>query len=128
MPNLTNSARVGLVLALVVVTWLAVMPQGIPFPGESDKLAHASAFLALGLLADFSFPLSSFGAAKILPLLGYGLGIEFVQLFEPGRVASLVDWLADGLGLALYPLLIPVLQRLPLLRRRWSQPLRQPEI
>jgi VanZ family protein len=120
VPSLMLAARLGLIAALAAVTWLSLGSAPLPLPGHSDKLAHACAFLGLGWLADFAFPGRPYGMAKILPLLAYGLGIELAQAFQPGRVASAADWLADAAGLALYPLAVPLLRRVPIVRRRWG--------
>jgi VanZ family protein len=118
--RLARAARPVLALALGLITWLALTPAGPELPGQTDKLAHAAAFLALAGLTDFAFPRHGFNWAKALPLLAYGLGIEVIQGFLPHRFASAADWLADALGLALYLLAVPLLRRLPLLRVRWA--------
>ncbi len=113
--------RLGLVLALLLATWLALTPSAPSMPGQSDKLGHLLAFLALAFLADFSFPQRGFDAGKFLPLLGYGLVLELLQSTLPHRYASMADLLADAAGLALYALLLPLLRRQPLLRGRWEK-------
>lgn len=113
--------RLGLVLALVGITWLALTPSLPPLPGQSDKLGHLLAFLTLAFLADFAFPQRGFDAGKFLPLLGYGLGLELLQSILPHRFGSVADLLADAGGLALYALLLPLLRRQPLLRDRWDK-------
>jgi VanZ family protein len=85
-------------------------------PGESDKLAHGLAFLALAGLADFAYPRQPL-LYKLLPLAGYGLALELAQGLLPYREASFLDWLADAAGLAAYASLAPLLRR-----RRRSQP------
>ena len=54
----------------------------------------------LAFLADFSFPASRFGPAKIAPLLAYGVLIELVQYFLPHREASWLDVVGDGAAAA----------------------------
>ncbi|MFI0376449.1 MAG: hypothetical protein ACH253_09795 [Candidatus Thiodiazotropha sp.] len=54
---------------------------------------------------------------KYLPLFGYGLFIEVVQAFMPHRVFSTWDLLADILGLLIYPLVLPLLLRIPRLQQ-----------
>ena len=56
-------------------------------------------------------------------LAGYGLFIEVVQHFLPYREASFVDLLADGAGIAAYALCIPLLARIPVLRRPKASPI-----
>ncbi len=113
--------RLGLALVLVGIAWLALTPSAPTMPGQSDKLGHLLAFLTLAFLADFAFPRRGFDANKVLPLLGFGLGIELIQSTLPHRFGSVADLLADAAGLALYALLLPLLRRQPLLRRRWDR-------
>lgn len=117
-----HAYRLALGLALVVFTFLATTSsdyQVVDFDGL-DKLEHFASFLLLAWLADFAFPRPPGRLRKFLALLGYGLLLEVIQHFLPYRDASLWDLLADALGLAAYPLLIPWLRRLPWLAPRWT--------
>jgi VanZ family protein len=87
----------------------------------NDKIGHILAFVILAFLLDFSFPASNFNLSKILPLLAYGMLIEITQYFLPHRMFSLLDMLADGGGLVIYALLIPILRHVPILKLRWSE-------
>lgn len=106
--------RVALVTCLIVVTALTVMPLHEFPPAESinDKLSHLLAFLALAVMADYSFPEKDFIIPKGLPLLAYGIGIEVVQFFIPYRSFSVLDMVADAAGLIVYLFIIPVLNRI----------------
>ncbi|MDH5190085.1 MAG: VanZ family protein [Gammaproteobacteria bacterium] len=113
-PQLVSLSRIGLIVCLVIVTALTVLPlQEFP-PAENinDKVSHLLAFLALAMVADYSFPKSGFIIPKGLPLLAYGIGIEIVQSFIPYRSFSVLDMVADAAGLLVYMLLIPVLNRI----------------
>ena len=115
---MTRYFRVAFAVALVLVTHLTT--TAVVYPGTegiNDKLAHFLAFAVLGGLADFSFPRSGFAGTKVLGLLGYGLAIEILQYFIPARSFSLLDLAADGAGLAAYALLIPLLKKLPAVRK-----------
>ncbi len=113
--------RALLVLALLTVALLAFMQMPEMGPQRvSDKLNHACAFYALALLLDFARPQTGFGVRKFAVLMAYGVAIEFVQDFLPWREFSLLDMVADAVGLLLYIASIPLLMRLPLLRRRWQ--------
>ena len=115
--TITAAARLALVAAVAIITWVATTDRPPPaLAGFSDKLEHAAAFLALGLLADRSFPATRFGAAKILALLAFGVAIEAVQHFLPHRDASLLDIAADVAGIALYAVARPLFLTIPLLR------------
>lgn len=108
-------ARLLLGLALLVVSYLALTP----YPDDlqeavNDKLGHAIAFTLLALLVHASWPHRHFDWRLALPLLGYGIAIEGLQHFIPGRFPSLWDIVADGAGIGLYLLLLPLLA--PLIR------------
>ena len=122
--TLMTLARIGLLVVIAVVSHLAFTDRSYPVvSGLPDKFNHVAAFAVLALLADYSFPAAGFGAAKVLALAGYGLFIEGVQHFLPWREASFVDFLADGAGIAAYALCIPLLARIPVLRRPKASPI-----
>jgi len=114
--------RLLLILALLVVTYLAAAPAHYPplLHQITDKLQHLLAFYGLALLTDFAFRQGGFGLNKALPLLGYGLFIEVLQSFIAYRDFSLWDLAADATGLALYGASVPLLRRVPVLTTRWS--------
>jgi VanZ family protein len=115
------SFRVTFAATLIFATHLALEPVVSPvITSWNDKVVHASGFIVLAFLADFSFPASRFRAAKYVPLFAYGVAIECLQYFAPPRSFSVADMLADAAGLAAYALLVPLLKFLPLLRRRWA--------
>ena len=116
--TLVALARVALVAAVTAISFLAFTDLAIPVVASlPDKLNHATAFAVLALLADYGFPTPRFGAAKILALAAYGVAIEAVQSFLPHRQASLLDLVADAAGIGLYALCVPLLLRIPVLRR-----------
>jgi VanZ family protein len=114
-PCNTVGARLLLAITLLIVTWLMLSPSvgegGIPI---NDKVAHALVFGLLALLAHASWPMRDFDRRFWIALLAYGLAIEILQHFIPHRSFSLLDLAADGLGIALYAWLHPVI--LPRLR------------
>ena len=113
--------RITLIVSLLLITNLATTELEHPLmTSVNDKLGHFLAFLYLAILVDFSFPASRFGLLKVLPLLAYGLFIEVIQYFLPHRMFSFLDILADGGGVLIYALLIPVLMHVPLLKFRWT--------
>jgi len=114
--------RVMLVLSLLLITYLVTTELNHPImTSMNDKLGHILTFAILAFLLDFSFPANSFNLSKIFPLLVYGMLIEITQHFLPHRTFSLLDMLADGGGLVIYALLIPILRHVPILRLRWSE-------
>jgi VanZ family protein len=86
-------------LALVFAGSVARLPAGPDFP-LADKLEHAATFFALTVLARFGYP-DPRAADRLVPaLLAYGMAIELVQALLPWRECSLLDWVADALGIA----------------------------
>jgi VanZ family protein len=116
----TIAFRLGLFVIMGAITYLATTGSEYPVVRDiSDKANHLLAFYVLALFVDFSFPEKKLGFLKISSLLTYGLLIEVIQSFLPDRTASFLDLVADGIGVALYQLSLPVLRHLPLLNRRW---------
>ncbi len=111
--------RVALVVAVLVILYLTTTPvQYEVGQNINDKVSHALAFLSLSFLADYSFPRSHFSIRKIVPVLAYGVLIEYIQYFLPYREFSLLDMVGNTVGLLIYILFIPLFQRVPLLRQR----------
>jgi len=79
-----------------------------------DKANHFSAFFVLYILLSLAFRELSI-IAKIVILLLYGLQIEVVQSFIDGRFFSLLDVVADsvgiGLGVLFYWAVTPYIKR-----------------
>ncbi|MFZ2634054.1 MAG: VanZ family protein [Desulfosalsimonadaceae bacterium] len=105
--------RVCLAGALTAITFLAITALQFPAAGNvSDKLNHLLAFLVLAGLTDRSFPETEFGLLKALPLMGYGILIEYIQYLIPFREFSLLDMAADGAGLIIYRAAVAVFNQL----------------
>jgi VanZ family protein len=113
--------RLTLFATLLMITYLATTHIHYPVIANiHDKVGHLLAFYVLALLTDFSFPHSRLNLPKTALLLGYGLCIEIIQYFLPGRLCSVYDLTADALGLIIYWASLPALRYVPLLRRRWK--------
>ena len=109
--------RILLVILLGTISYLAFTPIHYPLLDSVwDKLRHAAAFVALALAVDYSFPDRGYDAAKVLPLIAYGVAIEIVQHFLPYRQFDLLDVIGDAIGLFTYGMSLPLIRRLPLLR------------
>lgn len=95
------AARIVLIVAVVVITDLALQPAP-DLPSSllgSDKIEHAAAFLALTIVSRLAWPQLA-GWLIALLLLAYGFGIEAAQeALDAGRVASLADLAADAVGI-----------------------------
>jgi VanZ family protein len=121
MKQITIAFRLTFVIAIILISFLAFSNmEESPVAAINDKLMHVTAFVALAFLLDFSWPREAFIAEKYLPLLAYGLFIELVQWGLPYREFSLLDLLADALGLLVYFGCFPLIRQLPILARRWS--------
>lgn len=95
-------ARLALGAAVLAITWLAVTPQPDP-PGLGwDKLNHVAAFLVLAALAEAGWPGRVALPWRLAFLLGYGLLIELVQALLDYRQGSVLDFVADVAGIALW--------------------------
>jgi VanZ family protein len=95
-----------LMITLLLVTWQALTPH-LPNQPEiiNDKLGHALVFLLLAAISDHAYASSAFAVKKISYLLVYGIAIECIQYYIPGRMFSLLDIGADLGGLLLYLLI-----------------------
>ena len=122
LPRHINAlSRAILIAALIVISYLALTPKTYPLVETiSDKTKHMIAFFVLAWLCDISFPKSPFSLAKICFLLGYGLFLELWQYYLPYREFSILDLLADSLGLFLYLILRPLIMRCPLFKWQWN--------
>jgi VanZ family protein len=97
-------------LCVLVISWLVVAPQDeLPSVKLWDKAAHTLAFAALMLLCAVAYR-QRFSLARIaLMLFIFGVGIEVVQYMLPYRQFSLLDMLANSVGiLVAFPLIVPV--------------------
>ncbi|BAL95169.1 VanZ family protein [Rubrivivax gelatinosus] len=81
------------------VAWLAFTPHPPPEASVGwDKANHAFAFASMALVAWKAWP--GWGFPRIATaMLGYGVLIELVQAYVPGRSSEAADMLADAAGL-----------------------------
>lgn len=115
-PALAGPFRLALTVALLATSWQTLTPSPTPLPiDHADKLAHAGAFLLLALLADLGWPARPIGWRALTLLAAYGAGIEIVQGHVPNRDTSVLDLIANLVGLLLYAALLG-----PWLRRRFT--------
>lgn len=97
-------------LSMLVISWLVVAPQEeLPPVKLWDKAAHTLAFAALMLLCAVAYRQRFSLAIIAMMLFIFGVGIEIVQYMLPYREFSLLDMLANSLGILLaFPLIVPV--------------------
>ncbi len=104
------STRTLVVFLMVLGVWVATKKLDIPpSMALNDKAIHIIVFFGFSVLMDLAISRYPFWLWKGLPLLIYGLAIEVMQYFSVDRTFSLLDWLADFLGILLYFLVKMVL-------------------
>ncbi len=87
------------ILALVVVAVLLLTPAAaLPKTDIWDKLEHAAAFAGLTALGFLAFPERKCAWWLALGLVAFGSVCETLQMFVPGRDASLEDAIANLTG------------------------------
>lgn len=93
--------RVCFWLCFALTSYLSLMPQEFLPSGINiwDKLSHSIAFAALALSAALGWPEKGFVRSVLIPLLLFGILVEIIQYFVPGREFSLLDMLADAVGI-----------------------------
>ena len=97
--NLSKISAAFFFIFLIAIEYLALTPAQIKLIENSwDKANHFIAFAALYATLHFGFSRLNLGA-KVAILLAYGIQIEIVQSFVPGRYFSLLDIVADGIGI-----------------------------
>jgi VanZ family protein len=95
----TNLFKAAFAINVLAIEYLALTPQHIEvLEGLWDKQNHFIAFFVLYLLLSLGFShFSTF--KKITILLFIGFQIEATQYFIPGRFFSLMDIVADSIGI-----------------------------
>ena len=91
--------RAAFLIALAAVEYLATTSQHISLVESLwDKFNHFFAFSVLYLLLSLGFARLSFWQKAALLLL-FGMQIEIVQSFLPARCFSMLDVVADTIGI-----------------------------
>ena len=86
-------------ICVVAIEYLATTTLEIkPIQNSWDKANHFIAFLTLYVTLSLGYPKLAI-VTKALILLAFGIQIEVVQYFLPNREFSLLDVLADGVGI-----------------------------
>lgn len=107
--NLPIPQRRLLMRLFLLLLGLGLVLALIPSPDTggiqvNDKFMHATAFFAYAVLLDMASS-KDFWRFQVPILLGYGALIEVLQSFTPWRMFSLLDFVADAVGLVVYWLL-----------------------
>ncbi|MFN4088781.1 MAG: VanZ family protein [Alphaproteobacteria bacterium] len=92
-------ARIVFAIGAVVVLVGSLTPAAdMPEIGVSDKLQHFGAYAALAFVAVLAWPSRQPLGLVLIGLAVAGPVIELLQLLVPGRSASVVDAVADVVG------------------------------
>ena len=97
---LSRFAIVSWVTSIGSVCYLSLVPK-IEFPMDfrrADLVYHSVAYFWLSLLPFFGFASSKKALAYACLMFPLGLALEFAQFFLPGRLFSVFDIGANGLG------------------------------
>ena len=93
--------KTALIINFFIIEYLALTPQHIEIlDGLWDKQNHFIAFLTLFVLLSFAY-INLSTLTKVGLLLFVGFQIEATQYFVPGRFFSLLDIVADSIGIAI---------------------------
>jgi hypothetical protein len=88
------------IISMAFVSYLSLVPR-VEFPLEfwsADLLYHALAYAWLSVLPFFVFMRVRTAQAGALMMILLGTGLEFLQMFMPGRFFSLADMIANCFG------------------------------
>ena len=97
--NLSKFSAAFFFIFLIAIEYLALTPAQIKLIENSwDKANHFIAFAALYVTLHFGFCRLNL-STKAAILLAYGIQIEIMQSFVPNRYFSLLDVVADGIGI-----------------------------
>ena len=96
---MTKLCQILFIICFISIEYLSTTTISIPAIENSwDKLNHFVAFFVLYILLYFGFKIfTTFGKVSLLML--FAVQIEIVQYFIPNRYFSLLDILADGIGI-----------------------------
>ncbi len=96
-PLVHRLLRIVFYLASALVAALSLAPSAaLPPMSIGDKAEHVIAYAVLGLLGGVS---ARRGVVRtILGLAAFGIALELLQAFSPGRAPDAIDALADMIG------------------------------
>ena len=91
-------------VVLTLVATLSVVSKTVAVQVVNDKLGHAIMFFFLAFLCSHTLG-KEFGLKAIILLAMFGLLIEFIQFVLPWRSFSVLDWIADVVGIIAYDII-----------------------
>ena len=106
---MSNYFKFALLICILSIEYLATTTREIEIvSGMWDKSNHFMAFFVLYLLISFAYQHMKI-FHKILWLLAFAIQIEVVQYFIEGRFFSLMDVVADTIGMLIGVLIFRLL-------------------
>lgn len=114
--NLSLLFKLSFFICIVAIEYLATTALEIkPIQNSWDKANHFIAFMTLYITLSLGYPKLDV-VKKVLILLFFGLQIELVQYFLPNREFSLLDVVADGVGIVMGMIVVKGLWSLKILK------------
>lgn len=104
--------QIWFLVLLILSLYLSLMPaqaSGLMLP--NDKLIHGMSYFLFMMALDFSWRSGRVLWAKFLFAYAYSSLLEYGQNFVPSRQMSIEDIIANGLGICLFVLTVPLLKR-----------------
>ncbi|NRB78881.1 MAG: VanZ family protein [Saccharospirillaceae bacterium] len=92
--------KINFVLCLIAISMLSLSPsESVPQVGGYDKIVHFLSYLILSMSFWLGFQKAKPVWLVLILLIMFGVLIEILQSFVPGRLMSLMDAIANGLGI-----------------------------
>lgn len=111
-----NKEKLFLVSLILVFTGIAILsllpPKSIEKIGEHDKINHFIAYAVLSLNVGLVVKKLKTYLFCLPALIGYGLILEYLQGFVPGRQPSWLDAIANTMGICIGFVLIVIATKL----------------
>ena len=109
-------SKLSFFICIVAIEYLATTTLEIkPVQNSWDKANHFIAFMTLYVTLSLGYPKLEV-VKKVMILLAFGLQIELVQYFLPNREFSLLDVVADGVGIFIGMIVVKGLWSLKILK------------
>ncbi|MFK0569856.1 VanZ family protein [Endozoicomonas sp.] len=103
----SESWQIVFLSAMAFALFMALIPVNMdPTRFINDKVKHALTFMVLFLLVDLAFSTPDIAWWKPVGLMAFGVLIEMCQQLTRYRRFSIGDILANGVGIALYILIV----------------------
>ena len=104
--------QIWFLVLLILSLYLSLMPaQASGLMLSNDKLIHGMSYFLFMMALDFSWRSGRVLWVKFLFAFVYSSLLEYGQNFVPSRQMSIEDIIANGLGICLFVLVVPLLKR-----------------